>query len=143
MKLKNLFFYVFFVACLGCSKSEITLQPVSDDANLAGTTALPFTPGASIKKMEGIYALSNGSKGLGTQFVCKVSKNKVSFFSDAAGIFIILKYGYKASDGSIQFSGFWRVSEKPDQGNIHFSISSAEGAAALLAGTISYNAVTV
>ena len=86
--------------------------------------------------MEGIYTASAGSQELGSKFVCKVSKYKVSFFSEKDGIFIILKYGYK-SDGSIQFSGFWRYSEKPNQGNIQFSISASEGATELLAGKIS------
>ena len=137
MMFRNLFLFSLLLIFFGCSKSEITVQPVSDDSNLANTVPLPFTGGATIKAMEGIYKLTNGNENLGTQFVCKVSKYKVSFFSNAAGIFIILKYGYKASDGSIQFSGFWRYSEKRDQGNIHFQISSADGAAGLLAGVVS------
>ena len=124
MKVWSLFCLVTIFIFFGCTKSEITLPPMGDDSNLANTTSLPFKPGVTIKKMEGIYKLSGGNDGLGVQFVCKVSKYKVSFFSNSNGIFIILKYGY-ASDGSIQFSGFWRYSEKTEQGNIHFSISAA------------------
>lgn len=124
------------VTLLGCSKSEITAPPEGDDANLAGTIALPFVGPATIKSMEGIYALSQGNQSLGTTFVCRVSKKKVSFFSNSGGLHIVLKYGYKASDGSIQFSGFYRYSESPTQGNIQFQVSDADGATDLLNGII-------
>lgn len=134
MKPGCLFLFVLSLVFLGCSKSEITSPPLEDNSNLVGTTALPFTFGESIKSMEGIYKLTGGVENLGTQFVCKISKYKVSFFSNASGLHIILKYGYRASDGSIQFAGFWRYSESPNQGNIQFSISTAHGAAELLNG---------
>lgn len=117
-----------------CSKSEITLPPDPDDSNLVGTTNLPFAGGASMKNMEGIYKLEDGSTGLGNVFVCKVSKYKVSFFSNNSGLSILLNYGYKASEGSIQFSGFYRFSESPQQGTIQFSIADADGASDLLTG---------
>lgn len=119
---------------MGCTQSEITSPPGSNDANLAGTTAIPFVGSNTIKAMEGIYTLSGGDEGLGSTFVCKVSKHKVSFFSNNNGLHILLKYGYRASDGSVQFSGFYRFSESPVQGNIQFSIASADGVADLLAG---------
>ncbi len=129
---------VFVVlAIVGCSKSEITPPPDAADANLVGTTALPFVGAASIKDMEGIYTLTAGNENLGTTFVCKVSKYKVSFFSNVNGAHIILKYGFKASDGSVQFSGFWRYSESPSQGTIQFAISPADGATDLLDGIVS------
>ena len=118
---------------LGCSLSEITTPPEGNDSNLAGTIAPPFTGGATIKSMEGIYKLSGGVESLGTQFVCKVSKYKVSFFSNLNGIHIVLKYGYKA-DGSMQFSGFWRQSESTNQGNIQFAVSAVDGSSNLLTG---------
>src|SRR4030095_6883501 len=93
--------------------------------------------GSVMKKMECIYKLTSANGDLGSQFVCKTSKSRVSFFSDLDGIFFILKYGYNPADGSIQFSGFWRYSEFPTQGTIHFSISPADGATDLLAGIIS------
>lgn len=136
MKTPHIFFLLILLSLFGCTISELTAPPVANDTNLAGTTALPFTGGATINAMEGIYKLSSGSEDLGSRFVCKVSKYKVSFFSNSNGIFIILKYGYKASDGSIQFSGFWRYSESKSQGNIQFSISAADGAAGLLAGVV-------
>lgn len=119
---------------MGCTQSEITPPPGSNDANLAGTTAIPFIGSNTIKAMEGIYTLSGGDEGLGSTFVCKVSKHKVSFFSNNNGLHILLKYGYRASDGSVQFSGFYRFSESPVQGNIQFSIAAADGVADLLAG---------
>ena len=135
MKVGILYFLFVALIFLGCTKSEIMLPPIGDDSNLVNTTALPFKPGVTIKSMEGIYKLSDGNKNLGEKFVCKVSKYKVSFFSNSNGIFIILKYGY-ASNGSIQFSGFWRYSEKTEQGNIHFSMAAAD-ANNLLAGVTS------
>jgi glycerophosphoryl diester phosphodiesterase len=127
----------FIVATLlmffSCSKSKITSSE-SDDYNLAGTTPIATSV---MKKMEGIYKLTDGNGNLGSQFVCKTSKSRVSFFSDLDGIFIILKYGYNPDDGSIQFSGFWRYSEKIDQGKIHGSISASDGATDLLAGILS------
>ena len=137
MKAFSIFSFFTLLAFFGCTKSELTVPPVSDDANLKGTIPIPFSTASSIKKMEGIYKLTAGTEVLGNQFVCKVSKYKVSFFSNSNGIFFILKYGYKVSDGSIQFSGFYRYSEKTTQGNIHFSISAAEGATDLLAGVVS------
>jgi glycerophosphoryl diester phosphodiesterase len=90
-----------------------------------------------MKNMEGIYSLSGGNSSLGSEFVCKVSKNKVSFFSDNEnGIFFILGYGYNQANGSIQFSGFWRYSENATQGTIQFSVASTDGASDLLVNGI-------
>src|SRR6478609_3432069 len=133
MKYWSLLFSISLILLISCSKSEITLPPKNSDANLVGTS---FIDGSVMKKMEGIYALETGDNGLGQQFVCKVSKFRVSFFSNKDGIFIILKYGLK-SDGSIQFSGFWRYSELTDQGNIYFEMSAGNGATDLLNGIIS------
>jgi len=132
MKKSKSYFIVLLFLFLGCSKSKITPSE-NDDYNLVGTTPIDNTV---MKKMEGIYKLTSGSESLGSQFVCKTSKSRVSFFSNQNGIFIILKYGYKASDGSIQFSGFWRYSETADQGAFHGSISDAEGASDLLNGIV-------
>src|SRR6478736_884212 len=125
---------LLIVVLLGCSKSEITPAPLIDEQNLANTT--PIT-GTTMKKMEGIYKLVGGTGELGAEFVFKVSKYRVSFFSEKDGIFFILKYGLKPSDGSIQFSGFYRYSEFPTQGSIQFSVAAAEGATDLLAGVVS------
>ena len=133
MKNSKTYIVAILLLFLGCSKSQIT-PSADDDYNLIGTTPIP---GSVMKKMEGIYTLSDGSTDLGSQFVCKTSKARVSFFSDLNGIFFILKYGYNPADGSIQFSGFWRYSETPTQGTIHFSISAADGASDLLEGIIS------
>jgi glycerophosphoryl diester phosphodiesterase len=133
MKYTKTYIVATLFILLGCSKSEIT-PPVKDDSGLANTTPIP---GTTMKKMEGIYKLLDGSGSLGSQFVCKVSKYRVSFFSDKDGIFIILNYGYKSSDGSIQFSGFYRYSELTTQGTIQFSMAAADGASDLLAGIIS------
>jgi glycerophosphoryl diester phosphodiesterase len=118
---------------MSCKKNEITIPPSNQNENLINTQTIS---GITMKNMEGIYTLSSGSNILGDQFVCKASRYKVSFFSNKEGIFIILKYGLKTADGSIQFSGFWRYSEKKDQGNIQFSISAANGATDLLNGII-------
>lgn len=134
MKFQGFIFVFLVLIAFACSKSEITPPPTGDDANLAGTSPIPFTGLTTIKSLEGIYELESGSEGLGTQFVCKVSKYKVSFFSNTSGVHILLKYGYKASDGSIQFSGFWRASESPNQGNIQFVVSAEDGAADILGG---------
>lgn len=118
----------------GCSQSEITPPPDPNNSNLSGTTAIPFNGPATIKSMEGIYTLSGGDASLGQTFVCKVSKRKVSFFSNANGVHILLNYGYRTSDGSVQFAGFYRQSESPAQGNIQFSIAAADGVSDLLNG---------
>jgi glycerophosphoryl diester phosphodiesterase len=92
-----------------------------------------------MKNMEGVYSLSDGSSSLGTEFVCKVSKTKVSFFSNESGILFILSYGLNTKDGSIQFAGFWRYAEKATQGIINFSVANADGASDLLANGIVTN----
>ncbi len=131
----NLYFTVGVISLglLACTKSEITFPPAPDDSNLSGTTSVPFIGGASMKNMEGIYTLADGDNGLGSTFVCRVSKYKVSFFSNS-GLSILLNYGYKAADGSIQLSGFYRFTESPDQSTIQFSIAASDGASELLAG---------
>ncbi|MEN9685694.1 MAG: hypothetical protein RLZZ28_1480 [Bacteroidota bacterium] len=129
MKRICLYITILFFAA-SCNKNEIIRPPQSDDINLANTAPLS---GTVMKKMEGIYKSFGGNDDLGIEFVCKVSKNRISFFSNKEGIFIILKYGLK-SDGSIQFSGFWRYSEKTDQGKIYFAMAASEGAGGLLAG---------
>jgi glycerophosphoryl diester phosphodiesterase len=139
MKFFRLIFISLFIAFIGCNKNEITLPPTPDYSNLVNTQFIAFN---TMKKMEGVYKLSSGSNILGDNFVCKVSKNKVSFFSNKEGIFIILKYGLKSSDGSIQFSGFWRYSEKKDQGNIQFNITAANGATDLLNGVLNKLTIT-
>ena len=133
MKRFKSFLFILLLMLIGCTKSEITDPPYDDDYNLVNTTPVPDS---TMGKMEGIYKISSGSESLGSQFVCKVSRSRVSFFSDVDGIFIILKHGYNSTDGSIQFSGFWRYSEFTTQGKIHFSISASEGATDLLAGVI-------
>jgi len=85
-----------------------------------------------MKKMEAIYKLTDGSTLLGTEFVCKVSKYKVSFFSNESGLFIILNYGLNPTDSSIQFSGFWRYSESKAQGQITLSVAKSDGASDFL-----------
>jgi glycerophosphoryl diester phosphodiesterase len=92
-----------------------------------------------MKNMEGIYSLSGGSSSLGTEFVCKVSKYRVSFFSNTSGIFFILDYGFNPTDGSIQFSGFWRYSENATQGTINFSVASTDGGSGLIMNGIATN----
>lgn len=119
-----------------CSLNQITLPPINPESNLAGTVPVPF---ATMKKMEGIYSSSDGNKGLGSQFVCKLSRYKISFFSNQNGILIILKYGLNKADNSIQFAGFWRVSENSTQGLINFSISNSNGASDLIQSGIVTN----
>src|SRR6478735_38359 len=134
MKHGKLYVVAILLVLLGCSKSEITPPPPVDDSNLVNTTPIA---GTTMKKMEGIYKLVGGTGELGVEFVCKVSKYRVSFFSEKDGIFFILNYGLKSSDGSIQFSGFYRYSEFTTQASINFSVAAAEGASDLLAGVIS------
>ncbi len=134
MRLIKLIYILPLFVLAGCKKSDIIAPPKPDETNLINTNSIA---GTTMKKMEGIYSLVNGNTDLGTQFVCKVSRFKVSFFSEKEGIYIILKYGLKNTDGSIQFSGFWRYSEKADQGIIQFSIASTDGASDLLNGIVS------
>ncbi len=125
---KYLIVLSFFISC---SKNQIVLQP---PINIGNTI---FISDTSMKKMEGIYALNSGSNALGSQFVCKASKYRVSFFSNQSGIFIILKYGLNPADSSLKFSGFWRYSENETQGLINFSIPKDEATAFLKTGDIS------
>jgi len=119
-----LLFALLCLFCIACSKNQITLPPAINEDNLVNTTYLSDTV---MKKMEGVFGLSQGNNTLGTEFVCKTSKNKLSFFSNTSGIFMILSYGFNPADGSIQFAGFWRYSEFTTQGIINFSVSSSNG----------------
>jgi glycerophosphoryl diester phosphodiesterase len=120
---------ILWLAVISCSKNDITLPPVNSGSNLIGTTPID---NLTIKQMQGIYSLKSGNGSLGTEFVCKISKNKVSFFSNESGIFFILNYGFKQGDSSIQFAGFWRYSEVPTQNLIQGSIASSDGASDLM-----------
>jgi glycerophosphoryl diester phosphodiesterase len=120
---------ILWLFLFSCSKNDITLPPINQGSNLMGTQPLP---GSTVKSMQGIYTLSNGNGSLGSSFVCKVSKTRVSFFSNDNGLFFILDYGLKTNDGSIQFAGFWRYSEFPTQGLIQGSILSGDGASDLI-----------
>ncbi len=119
-----LFVLVFF----SCSKNQITVQPVVELENVNAVS------GTSMKKMEGIYTLSSGTTVLGTEFVCKTSKHKVSFFSNQGGVFFILEYGLDKTDSSLKFSGFWRFSQVPTQGLINFTLPKADALAFLQTG---------
>lgn len=127
--------YILLIAMVpfSCTKNQIVFPLNTNDANLSGTQPISNTV---MKNMEGIYSLSNGDDGLGTEFVCRVSKRKVSFFSNKNGIFFILGYGLNPTDGSIQFSGFYRYSEGTTQGAISFSVAKTDGATELLANGI-------
>jgi glycerophosphoryl diester phosphodiesterase len=126
----RVFISIFLIIIISaCSQNDITLPPSNPGTNLSGT--IPIAQ-SSIKNMEGIYKLSNGNGGLGSTFVCKASRFKISFFSNLAGISIILKYGLNPVTGSAEFSGFWRVTEDDAQGLVNFSVASAEGASLLL-----------
>lgn len=120
--------YIFFagVALIFSCTSSIDITPpiVNSDANLANT--LPLAS-ATMQNMEGIYTLIEGEGQLGSQFVCKASKYKVSFFSEKEGIYIILKHGFNPVNNTIQYSGFYRFSETADQGLVNFSVSPGEG----------------
>ncbi|HTQ66017.1 MAG TPA: glycerophosphodiester phosphodiesterase family protein [Puia sp.] len=129
IRLLKYYFPLVSLAFFSCKKSEITVPLINSDENLIGSKPLTDTV---MKNMEGIYSLNGGVESLGTEFVCKVSKYKLSFFSNNSGIFIILNYGLNTTDSSIQFAGFWRYSESKTQGLINFSIAKAEGAAEFL-----------
>ena len=89
------------------------------EAQLSGTNPIDRN---TLRGLEGVYAFSDGNSGLGTSFVCKTSKNKVSFFSNERGIFFILKAGLDPTDSTIHLAGFWRVSENKSNGAISLVI---------------------
>ncbi|NCD70039.1 glycerophosphodiester phosphodiesterase [Mucilaginibacter agri] len=136
MKHQHTRWLLILIVFFSCNKNQITFPPVNMDENLANTAPIATSV---MKNMEGVYSLSDGSSSLGTEFVCKVSKSKVSFFSNQSGIVFILSYGLNTADGSIQFSGFWRYTENGTQGTINFSVAKADGAADLLANGIATN----
>jgi hypothetical protein len=70
--------YLFLIALVfhSCSKNGITLPPHNPDTNLINTK---FIPDTVMKKMEGIYTVINSRGSLGSEFVCNISKLKVSF----------------------------------------------------------------
>src|SRR5262245_55063037 len=122
--------FLLFASVLGsCSKNDLTQPPYNAELNLENTVPVPDTV---MRNMEAIYDLSGGSGKLGINFVCKVSRHRVSFFSEKDGIFMILKYGFDPADSSLQFAGFWRYSENSKQGTISFSIARDEGAMDIL-----------
>jgi glycerophosphoryl diester phosphodiesterase len=114
---------------VSCNKNAIVPQLTNPDSNLVNTVQVPDT---IMKYIEGVYTLTGGSGNLGTEFVCKVSKFKISFFSNTNGIYIILQYGYRSQDSTIQLAGFWRYSESTNQGLISLSIPAPNGVSNLI-----------
>jgi glycerophosphoryl diester phosphodiesterase len=123
-------YFLFLVVLFSCSRNQTTYQPAIDIGNVA------FIPYTTMKPMEAIYDLASGSDQLGTSFVCKVSKYRVSFFGNG-GIFMILKYGLEQNDSSLKFSGFYRYSKDARQGLVNFSLPKADALAFLKTGDIS------
>jgi len=128
---KSYTYLIFALLFFACSKNQIVVQP---DVNIGNVIFLSDTV---MKKMEGIYALNSGTTDYGTQWVCKASKFRVSFFSNQAGVFMILKYGIDPSDSSLKFSGFWRFSEIATQNLVSFKVPKDEAIAFLKTGDIS------
>ena len=60
--------FIFF----SCSRNQTTLQPPIDIGNVS------FIPYTKMKRWKPFYQV--GPTALGTSFVCKVSKYRVSFF---------------------------------------------------------------
>jgi glycerophosphoryl diester phosphodiesterase len=123
-------YFLFLIIFFSCSRNQTTYQPPIDIGNVA------FIPYTTMKPMEAIYDLASGSNQLGTSFVCKVSKYRVSFFGNG-GIFMILKYGLEQNDSSLKFSGFYRYSKDARQGLVNFSMPKADALAFLKTGNIS------
>jgi glycerophosphoryl diester phosphodiesterase len=118
-----------FILFFSCSKNDITLPPYNPETNLENT--IPIS-NSIMKNMEGIYKFAAGSGNLGEHFVCKTSNQRITFFSNQSGIFMILKYGLNPVDSSIQFAGFWRYSENTTQGKIGFYITKDKGGRELI-----------
>jgi glycerophosphoryl diester phosphodiesterase len=116
---------------VSCSKNQIALQPAIDIGNVV------FVSDTTMKKMEGIYSLNSGTTDYGTEWVCKASKYRVSFFSNQGGIFMILKYGIDPADSSLKFSGFWRFSEIATQNLVNFKVAKDQALLFLQTGDIS------
>jgi glycerophosphoryl diester phosphodiesterase len=130
MILRNTFkYFIFLIVFFSCTRNQTTYQPPIDIGNVA------FIPYTTMKPMEAIYDLASGSNQLGTSFVCKVSKYRVSFFGNG-GIFMILKYGLEQNDSSLKFSGFYRYSKDARQGLVNFSLPKADALAFLKTGDI-------
>ncbi len=123
-------YFLSLIVFFSCSRNQTTYQPPIDIGNVA------FIPYTTMKPMEAIYDLASGSNQLGTSFVCKVSKYRVSFFGNG-GIFMILKYGLEQNDSSLKFSGFYRYSKDARQGLVNFSLPKADALAFLKTGDIS------
>jgi len=131
MSFRNTYkYFIVLIIFFSCSRNQTTLQPPIDIGNVS------FIPYTKMKPMEAIYDLGSGSSALGTSFVCKVSKYRVSFFGNA-GIFMILKYGLEQNDGSLKFAGFFRFSQDARQGLVNFSMPKADADAFLNTGNIS------
>lgn len=122
-------FLVWVWIGLSCKKASL-IPPPEDPGDILKNTF--FLPDTVLRQMEGIYTLIDGIGDLGTNFVCKVSKSRVSFFSNKSGIYIILQCGFDPKDSLIKFAGFWRQSEGTAQGLINMKVEAKEGGSDLL-----------
>ena len=123
---KSAFLLIILISGLfsACIKDEFTPLPGYSISNLDHTVPFDTTYRTYL---EGIYDLTDGSDLFGQQFVAKWANGYLCLFGQTDGRFINLEVGYNPEDSSIRMAGFWRDPLLPQQGQVQFTISRAEG----------------
>lgn len=131
--MKNWFKYTFIgivLVSLSCTKEDnFKFYTNYDTTYLNGTKSIP----EDLKPLiTGIFQSESNPTGLGSRFVLKWHKNKLSIFSNHNGIYAVLDGGIDYSDSSIKLAGFWRSPIVTDDGSIYLTISKENGGSDIL-----------
>ncbi len=108
-----------------CIKDEFKPLPDFSLSNLDHTVPLDTAHRALF---EGIYELVEGDDHFGQQLAGKWADGYLCLFGQSDGKFMNLQAGYNAVDSSFRMAGFWHDPLQPEQGQIQFTISRADGA---------------
>lgn len=129
-KTQLLFLLIVAIAWSACIKNRFDPLPGYNTGNLANTTAFDTGLRASLT---GVYELVEGEGRFGQQFVALWANGYLCLFGEKDGRFMNLQVGYRSADSSIRMSGFWRDPILPQQGQVQFTITPADGADSVLA----------
>lgn len=136
--MKTLYAFVFLLLFFASCKRTVDVSvPVNDWDLFQSSNARPL-PAWTKAKLEGLYAIEEGSDLLGNAAALKWSYTAkgmdttwhLSAFCSADASYLIAEG--KQLNGAVLLSGYWRKNVNDETGKVRLSISTANGAGSLL-----------
>lgn len=115
----------------GCIKEKFASLPGYQVSNLDNTVAIDT---AYRRYFEGVYELADGDDLLGRQLVAKWANGYLCFYGENDGKFMNLEAGYNPADSSFRMAGFWFDPLQPQNGQVQFTMTRADGADSVVQG---------